>query len=110
MAEHATHDQHAEAHESHSTRFYWMIGAILAVITAVEVAIFLVKDTIGHELFLAILFILSIAKGAGVVMYFMHLRGDARIFQLVFIVPFLLAVTLCLGFLTIFANHVGIAG
>jgi cytochrome c oxidase subunit IV len=61
-------------------------------------------------LFLAILFILSIAKGAGVVMYFMHLRGDARIFQLVFIVPFTLAVTLCLGFLTIFSHHVGIAG
>jgi len=110
VAEHATHDQHAEAHESHGTGFYWMVGAVLAVITAIEVAIFLVKDAIGHELFLAILFLLSIAKGVGVVMYFMHLRGDARIFQLVFIVPFTLAVTLCLGFLTIFANHVGIAG
>lgn len=110
MAEHATHDQHAEAHEAHGTRFYWMIGAILAVITAIEVAIFLVKDAVGHELFLAILFILSIAKGAGVVMFFMHLRGDARIFQLVFIVPLTFAVTMCLGFLTIFANYGGIAG
>ena len=110
MAEHATHEQHAEAHESHGTGFYWMVGAVLAVITAIEVAIFLVKDAIGHELFLAILFLLSIAKGVGVVMFFMHLRGDAKIFQFVFIVPFTLAVTLCLGFLTIFSHHVGIAG
>jgi caa(3)-type oxidase subunit IV len=110
VAEHATHDQHAEAHESHGTGFYWMVGAVLAVITAIEVAIFLVKDTIGHELFLAILFLLSIAKGVGVVMFFMHLRGDARIFQFVFIVPLIFAVTMCLGFLTIFANYGGIAG
>lgn len=110
MAEQATHDQHAEAHESHSTRFYWMVGAILAVITAVEVAIFVYKDMVGNELFLAILFLLSIGKAAGVLMYFMHLRGDARVFQLVFIIPFTLAVTLCLGFLTIFSEHVGIAG
>ena len=110
MAEHATHEQHAEAHESHGTGFYWMVGGVLAVITAIEVAIFLVKDAIGHELFLAILFLLSIAKGVGVVMFFMHLRGDAKIFQFVFIVPFTLAVTLCLGFLTIFSHHVGIAG
>jgi caa(3)-type oxidase subunit IV len=110
VAEHATHDQHAEAHAEHGTRFYWMVGAILAVITTIEVAIFLVKDAIGHELFLAILFILSIAKGAGVVMFFMHLRGDARIFQLVFIVPLTFALTLCLAFLTIFSHHVGIAG
>ncbi len=110
MAEHATHDQHAEAHESHGTGFYWMVGAILAVVTAIEVAIFLVKDTIGHELFLAILFILSIAKAAGVVMFFMHLRGDAKIFQFVFIVPLIFAVTMCLGFLTLFENYGGIAG
>jgi caa(3)-type oxidase subunit IV len=110
VAEHATLDQHAEAHESHGTGFYWMVGAILAVITAIEVAIFLVKDTIGHELFLAILFILSIAKAAGVVMFFMHLRGDAKIFQFVFIVPLIFAVTMCLGFLTLFENYGGIAG
>lgn len=110
MAEHATHDQHAEVHESHGTGFYWMVGAILAIITTIEVAIFLVKDAIGHELFLVILFVLSIAKGAGVVMFFMHLRGDARIFQFVFIVPLIFAVTMCLGFLTIFSNYVGIAG
>ena len=110
MAEHATHDQHVEAHESHGTGFYWMVGAVLAVITAIEVAIFLVKDAIGHELFLAILFLLSIAKGVGVVMFFMHLRGDARIFQFVFIVPLIFAVTMCLGFLTIFSNYGGIAG
>jgi cytochrome c oxidase subunit 4/cytochrome o ubiquinol oxidase operon protein cyoD len=110
VEEHATHDQHAEAHESHGTGFYWMVGAILAVVTAIEVAIFLVKDTIGHELFLAILFILSIAKAAGVVMFFMHLRGDAKIFQFVFIVPLIFAVTMCLGFLTLFENYGGIAG
>lgn len=111
MAEHAGHGHdHNEKHESHGTGFYWAVGAVLAVITTIEVLIFLVRDSVGHELFLAILFALSILKGAGVVMYFMHLKGDARIFQFVFVVPLTFAVTFCLAMLTLFSHHVGIAG
>ena len=54
--------------------------------------------------------LLSLAKGSMVVMFFMHLRGDARIFKFLFIAPFCIAVSMILIFLTLFSGHVGIAG
>lgn len=111
MANHDAHVEHHEAHDaSHSTKFYWIVGLILAIVTAVEVAIFLVQDMFAHQLFLAMLMILMVSKGAGVVMYFMHIKGDFKVFQFLFIVPFLMAVSLVLVMLTLFSGHVGIAG
>jgi cytochrome c oxidase subunit 4/cytochrome o ubiquinol oxidase operon protein cyoD len=110
MANHDAHVEHHEAHTEHSTRFYWLVGLVLAIVTAIEVAIFLVQDLFAHELFLATLIVLMIAKGAGVVMYFMHIKGDFKIFQFLFVVPFLMAVSLVLVMFTLFSGHVGIAG
>ncbi len=108
------------AHEAHeaSTRFYWMIGAILAVITIVEVIVALPgvlyspesPDLTMQYVLVALLFVLALAKGAMVVMFFMHLRGDPNIFKFLFIVPFLIAVSMILIFLTLFSSHVGMAG
>jgi len=53
---------------------------------------------------------LAVIKGAGVVMFFMHLRGDARVYQLLFIAPLTLASSMILVFLAIFSNYVGIGG
>lgn len=98
------------SHETHeaSARFYWMIGAILAVITAVEVGITYID--MPQALLVALLLVLSVAKGAQVVMFFMHLKGDAQVFKLLFITPFILAVILILLFMGLFSGHVGIAG
>lgn len=104
MAE--THE-HAE-HSEHSPRFYWIVGAILAVITAVEVGVTLIH--IPHPILVAILLVLSVLKGAAVVMFFMHLRGDRPPYQFVFLIPFSLATTFVLFFLLLFSQHVGIAG
>jgi cytochrome c oxidase subunit 4/cytochrome o ubiquinol oxidase operon protein cyoD len=103
----------AEAHtaqsHSESTRFYWMVAAVLAVITVVEVLVTLIAG-ISHLLLFIILIALAVVKGAGVVMFFMHLRGDARVFQLLFIVPFVLASTMIVVFLALFSGFVGIGG
>jgi cytochrome c oxidase subunit 4 len=103
----------AEAHtaqsHSESTRFYWMVAVALAVITIVEVAVTLIPG-IPHLLLLIILLALAVVKGAGVVMFFMHLRGDARVFQLLFIAPFALATSMIVVFLAIFSGYVGIGG
>ena len=101
----ATHDTHGEG----STRFYWIIGAILAVITIVEVALTLIPG-IPPLLLVVILLALAAIKGAGVVMFFMHLRGDARVFQLLFIAPLVLATSMIVAFLAIFSHYVGIGG
>jgi cytochrome c oxidase subunit 4/cytochrome o ubiquinol oxidase operon protein cyoD len=103
----------AEAHTAHShsesTRFYWIVAAVLAVITIVEVLVTLIPG-ISHLLLLVLLLAMAVVKGAGVVMFFMHLRGDARVFQLLFIAPFLLATSMIVVFLALFSNYVGIGG
>src|SRR6476469_7975378 len=107
----------AQSHSS-STRFYWMVAAVLAVITIVEVVVSLNGVLVDQEnpdpttqlVLLAILLVLAAVKGAGVVMFFMHLRGDARVYQLLFIAPFALASSMIVVFLALFSNFVGIGG
>jgi cytochrome c oxidase subunit 4/cytochrome o ubiquinol oxidase operon protein cyoD len=103
----------AEAHtaqsHSQSTRFYWMVAAVLAAITFVEVVLTLIPG-IPHLLLVVLLLALAAIKGAGVVMFFMHLRGDARVFQLLFIAPLVLATSMIVAFLAIFSHYVGIGG
>jgi cytochrome c oxidase subunit 4/cytochrome o ubiquinol oxidase operon protein cyoD len=103
---------HDDAGHGHSDRFYWMVALVLVIVTALEVTLFVVNESglIAKWIEIAVLLMLSTIKGAAVVMYFMHLKGDAKIFQFVFIVPFSFAVTLLLMFLAIFANYEGIAG
>jgi len=102
----------AEGHTAHShsesTRFYWIVAAVLGVITIVEVAV--TFGGLPDLLLLVILMVLSVIKGASVVMFFMHLRGDARVYQLLFIAPFALATSMILVFLALFSNYVGIGG
>lgn len=108
------HDDHTE----HSTRFYWIVGAILAVVTAIEVGITGIKigETnfaimhLPHPILIGVLLVLSAFKGAAVVMFFMHLKGDRLPYQLVFLLPFSLAVIFILAMLLLFSTHVGIAG
>jgi caa(3)-type oxidase subunit IV len=102
----------AEAHttrsHSESTRFYWIVAAFLTVFTIVEVVVTLIG--LPDLLLFVILMVLSVIKGASVVMFFMHLRGDPRVYQLLFIGPFTLACSMVLIFLALFSGHAGIGG
>ncbi|HEU5099009.1 MAG TPA: cytochrome C oxidase subunit IV family protein [Roseiflexaceae bacterium] len=101
-------ESHAAHSHSESTRFYWIVAAVLAVITIVEVVVTFLG--LPDLVLLVILMILSVIKGASVVMFFMHLRGDARVYQLLFIAPFALATSMIVVFLAVFSNFVGIGG
>ena len=103
MAEAHTTQAHPE-----STRFYWQVAAVLAVITIVEVAV--TFTGLPDLLLLGILLVLAVVKGASVVMFFMHLRGDAAVYKFLFIVPFVLATSMITVFLALFSVHVGIGG
>jgi caa(3)-type oxidase subunit IV len=106
-----SHETHA-THKEHSDRFYWLVALVLAIVTAMEVGLFIFNEEglIAKWIEITILLILSTIKGIGVVAYFMHLRGDARIFQFVFIVPLSLAVTFFLIFRLLFSGWTGVAG
>lgn len=99
------HAHDADAGHGHaSVKTYVVIGAILTVITAIEVAIFYIPALAG--ILIPALLALSVAKFMMVVLFYMHLKFDSRIFWRVFFGPLILAVLLVIG-LILFVNVLG---
>ena len=82
-----------------SVRTYLMVGAVLAVITAIEISVFYL--TALARFLAATLVVLSIAKFALVVMFFMHLRFDHRLFRWLFVGPLAIAVGVVLALMAL---------
>jgi cytochrome c oxidase subunit IV len=97
---------HADAmerngHGSHaSPAFYWAIGGILTVITAVEVAIFYIPFL--EPVLVPSLLLLSAGKFLLVVTYFMHLKFDHRIFTGVFLSGMVLATFMTVALIVLY--------
>ena len=71
-------------HTGHPTpKTYLYVAIILAVITAIEVAVFY-ANWLGHGI-IPVLAILSGTKFALVAMFYMHLRYDNRLFSSLFV-------------------------
>ncbi len=99
-------DQQREHHESAhpSTATYVVIAAILTVITLVEVGVFYVPAF--KPVLAPILLVLSAGKFALVVMFYMHLKSDHRLFTLLFSLPLLIALGVALALLFLFGVFV----
>jgi caa(3)-type oxidase subunit IV len=98
----ATEHMHAPT----SSHVYIRIFVILAIITAIEVATsFLPSNGAIGLLKVALLLALSLAKGALVVMYFMHLKFDSRWFTILFVGGTAIATVLMITFLLLFSYH-----
>jgi len=90
-----------KGHGGHaSPGFYWGIAGILTVITAVEVAIFYIP-ALAPALVPALL-VLSATKFTLVVMFFMHLKFDSRVFSGVFIAGLVLASFMTVALIILF--------
>lgn len=101
MAETHGHVAHEDGHAGHpSWKTYVVIGAILTFITAVEVAIFYVPAMKG--VIVPVLLLLSAVKFFIVVMFYMHLKFDSKIFGRVFFAPLFLATLVILGMIMLF--------
>ena len=75
----------ATSSASHPTpRFYWIVAAILAVVTAVEIAIGYAD--VASWLKVTGLLTLGGLKFAAVVAFFMHLRFDKPLYRSLFLV------------------------
>ena len=81
----------AAAHGEHKDIYYVKIALVLAAITGLEVA--LSYSHVG-ALFLPALFILMTIKFVMVVLFFMHLRFDHKLFSFLFWSGLLLALEL----------------
>ena len=69
---------------------YVKVAAILTVITALEFAVIYIRAL--TPILVPLLLVLSAAKFALVVLFFMHLRDDSRALAAVFVGPLLVAI------------------
>lgn len=89
------------AHESHaSVGFYWMIAGVLAVITAMEVAIFYIPAI--RPAMVPALLVLSAAKFLLVAMFFMHLKFDSWWFSGLFLAGLSVAIFLVMSLILLY--------
>jgi cytochrome c oxidase subunit 4 len=80
------------AHTGHPTPMtYFTVAMILSALTAIEVAVFY-ATWLGHGI-IPVLVLLSGAKFALVVMFYMHLKYDARLFSGLFVGGLALAIS-----------------
>ena len=98
---HPTHGDAGHTHPDWST--YKWVALILTVITVVEVWIYYTPFA-ETRLFIPSLLTMSAAKFAIVVMFYMHLKYDAKLFRALFTGPLLIGVIVIIALLFLFGQ------
>lgn len=96
--EHVQHDEHHADHPS--PRKYVWIAVFLAIVTAIEVAIYYFE--MPTWVLVSSLLIFAVIKFAYVARWFMHLKFDQRMFKLLFFTGLLTALSVFAVMLSIF--------
>lgn len=99
---HAPHGEVEHAHPTWST--YWKVALILTLITVGEVWAYYVPSFVASRAFIPTLLIMSAAKFVIVVMFYMHLKYDHRLFRVLFTGPLLVAALTLLGLMFLFGH------
>ena len=86
--------EHSGGHNHPGPRQYVMIGVILVIITAIEVAVSYLEGNVNSNLLILVLLALAGVKFFLVVAWFMHLKTDSPILRRFFIVGLVGAVLL----------------
>ena len=94
-------DDYEEGHKHPPDSEYVIVAVILAVLTAIEVALYYVEK-LEFELLVGALGTLMIIKFGMVIMFFMHLRYDNKLFRRVFLTGVFLAVAVYAAVLMMF--------
>lgn len=96
-------------HEHPTWSVYWKVAVILTLITAVEVWIYYIPSFVASRAFVPVLLALSAVKFTIVVLFYMHLRYDHRLFRAVFTGPLIIAMTTIVALLFLF-GHLSLTG
>jgi cytochrome c oxidase subunit IV len=99
---HASHGEEEHAHPTWST--YWKVALILGLITVAEVWAYYIPSFVAGRGFIPTLLILSALKFTIVVMFYMHLKYDHRLFRVLFTGPLLVAAITLLGLMFLFGH------
>jgi cytochrome c oxidase subunit 4 len=112
MAHDPSHEHHANIdhasmgieHEHPTWSVYWKVATILTLITVLEVWIYYIPSFVNSRGFVPTLLILSAVKFAIVVLFYMHLRYDHRLFKVLFTGPLIIAITTLVGLMFLFGH------
>ena len=101
---HAQGEEHA--HPTWNT--YWKVAVVLTLITAFEVWVYYIPAFVASRWFVPVLLTMSAIKFAIVVLFYMHLRYDHRMFRTLFTGPLILAMTTLMALMFLFGHlHLG---
>jgi cytochrome c oxidase subunit IV len=102
MNDHAPHADHV--HEHPSWKQYKWVALWLTLITVFEVWIYYTsfKDT---PYYVPLLLVLSATKFAIVVLFYMHLKYDHKLFKVLFTGPLIIAVCTLLALFALFSHR-----
>ena len=101
-------DVHAmgEVHEHPTWKQYKWVARILTLITVVEVWVYYTPFT-ESPFFAPVLLVMSAVKFAIVVLFYMHLKYDHKIFKALFTGPLIIAISTLLALLLVFGKFAG---
>ena len=103
MSHDAKHDGHAEHHHPTGNQ-YLTIAIILTAITIVEVWAYYIPALVASPLFNPSLIAMSAAKFAIVVLFYMHLKFDHKLFRVLFSGPLIIAGATIVALLFLFGQ------
>ena len=93
-----------EIHHHPGWSIYWKIATILTLITVAEVWAYYIPSFVASRAFVPSLLIMSAVKFAIVVMFYMHLKYDHKLFRALFTGPLIIAATTLIALLFLFGQ------
>lgn len=101
-----SHDAKHAAHEHHhpTGNQYAVIALILTAITVVEVWAYYIPSLVASPLFNPALIVMSAIKFAIVVLFYMHLKFDNRLFRVVFTGSLIIAMCTIVALMFLFGK------
>lgn len=100
----AAADAHTDHIEHPEWPIYWKVGLFLTIITVGEVWAYYLPSFVASKLFVPTLLFMSGVKFATVVLFYMHLRYDHKLFRALFTGPLLIAMATLMGLMFLFAK------
>jgi cytochrome c oxidase subunit 4 len=93
---------HDEEHPGWS--IYWKVALILTIITAVEVSAYYIPAWEESWIYVPSMLIMSAVKFVIVVMFYMHLKYDHKLFRSLFTGPLIIASLTLIGLMFLFGK------
>ncbi len=109
-ASHPEADEARGSHDHPTWATYKWVALILTVITIIEVWAYYIPALVNSRVFVPSLLVLSALKFAIVVLFYMHLKYDHRLFRALFTGPLIIAMVTIISLLFLFgrlALHIG---